>query len=92
MNGIDHFADRLLEDAVRRGISDHASCKHIFVIFRFLFPVVEVGVSLFVAFDYAWFKSRLHAGGRVRPVRGGRDEQHFALRLSDAAQVFANDH
>ena len=63
MHGGYHRADGLLEDTMRRRISDHTTGENLFVLFRFGLPVREVGVSLFIALDDARRETRLHTGG-----------------------------
>ena len=86
----DHFTNSLLEYTMRGRIGNHTAGQNIFVLFRFCFPIRQVGVALFIAFYDTGCKAGLHTRSRVRTVSRSRDKKHFTLGLSQTLQVLAD--
>ena len=92
MNRVDHLANRLLEDTMRRRIGDHTAREGVLVLLALGFPVSEIGVTQFIALHYARLETRLHARRRVGAMRRGRDKKHLAVCLFLTMQELTDDY
>ena len=86
-----HFLDVFLEDAVGRGVSNHAGSQIVLVGFCLGAEVLEVDVAVVVAFDGNGCEAALDGARRVCPVCRGGEEDDVAVSLSDIFQISADD-
>ena len=84
------LADRLLVDAVRRGIRDHQRRDVLAVLGQPRAQIVEVDVAVLVAGHDDHAHAGHHGAGGVRAVRAGRDQAHVALLVAARAVVVAD--
>ena len=78
------LADRLLEDAVRRGVGHHQRAERVRVLRGLRAQVGDVDVAVRVAGDRHDLEAGHHRARRVRAVGGDGDEAHVAVRVAAA--------
>ena len=91
---MDNFAnlpDRFLKHAVRGRIGDHQAGKVFFMRLGLGAQLGHVNVAVLIAGDSDDFQPGHDGAGRVRAVRGGRDETDVAVRFVPAFVISADD-
>ena len=91
VDDVAHFLDVFLEDAVGRGVSNHAGSQIVLVGFCLGAEVLEVDVAVVVAFDGNGCEAALDGARRICPVCRGGEEDDVAVSLSDIFQISADD-
>ena len=84
------FADRWLENAVRRGIRHHERGEIASVFVGLGAQIGKVDVAIFQTRNRDNLESRHHRAGRVGPMRRGGDEAYVAMRFTARGMIFTN--
>ncbi len=77
-----NLADGFLKHAVRGRIGHHEGGKRVLVLLDFFVEVGEVDVAIRIAETVTTFMPAITGAGRVRAVRGGRDEADVATGVA----------